>query len=52
MESAWRLLADLPAEKLISHRFPFDEAAAAYAMIDTLPENTLQVILDYGGSFP
>ncbi len=52
MESAWRLLADLPAEKLISHRFPFDEAAAAYALIDTQPQDTLQVILDYGGSFP
>ena len=51
METAWRLLADLPAEKLISHRFPFDEAAAAYAMIDTQPEDTLQVILDYGDSF-
>ncbi len=52
MESAWRLLADLPAEKLISHRFPFDEAAAAYALIDTQPQDTLQVILDYGGTFP
>ncbi len=52
MESAWRLLAGLPAEKLISHRFPFDEAAAAFAMIDTQPEDTLQVVLDYGGSFP
>ena len=47
LESAWRLLANLPADELISHRFPLDQAAAAYALIDNHPEQTLQVILDY-----
>ena len=47
MESAWQLLAKLPAEELISHRFPLEQAAAAYKLIDSRPEQTLQVILDY-----
>ena len=47
MESAWQLLAKLPAEDLISHRFPLEQAAAAYSLIDNCPEQTLQVILNY-----
>ena len=47
MESAWQLLAKLPAEELISHRFPLDQADEAYRLIDSCPEQTLQVILDY-----
>lgn len=48
MQSAWRLLGELPAEELISHRYPLEEAAAAYAMIDRGSEESLQVILEYG----
>ena len=47
MESAWQLLAKLPAEELISHRFPLEQAAEAYRLIDSCPEQTLQVILNY-----
>lgn len=47
MESAWQLLAKLPAEELISHRFPLEQAAAAYRLINSCPEQTLQVILNY-----
>ena len=47
LESAWQLLSKLPADELISHRFPLDQAAAAYALIDNHPEQTLQVILDH-----
>ena len=47
MESAWQLLAKLPAEELISHRFPLEQAADAYRLIDNCPEQTLQVILNY-----
>ena len=50
MKSAWQLLAKLPAEELISHRFPLEQAAAAYRLIDSCPEQTLQVILDYSFS--
>jgi len=48
MEIAWQLLAKLPAEELISHRFPLEQAAAAYKLIDSCPEQTLQVVLNYG----
>ncbi|MBX3052349.1 MAG: zinc-binding alcohol dehydrogenase [Caldilineaceae bacterium] len=47
MESAWRFLADLPIERLITHRFPVEEATAAYQLIDQQPEQTVQVVLDY-----
>ncbi len=47
MESAWQLLARLPVEELISHRFPLEQAAEAYSLIDSCPEQTLQVILNY-----
>ena len=47
MESAWQLLAKLPADELISHRFPLEQAAAAYTLIDSCPEQTLQVILNH-----
>lgn len=47
LESAWQLLAKLPAEELISHQFPLEQAPAAYQLIDSGPEQTLQVILNY-----
>ncbi|MBI3960571.1 MAG: zinc-binding alcohol dehydrogenase [Chloroflexi bacterium] len=47
MESAWRFLAGLPVERLITHRFPVEEAADAYRLIDQQPERTVQVIFEY-----
>ena len=41
------LLMQLPISELLSHRFPFAEAAAAYELLDTKPEECLQVVLDY-----
>jgi 2-desacetyl-2-hydroxyethyl bacteriochlorophyllide A dehydrogenase len=41
------LLLQLPLDDLISHRFPFPEAASAYELLDTNPEECLQVVLDY-----
>jgi 2-desacetyl-2-hydroxyethyl bacteriochlorophyllide A dehydrogenase len=34
--------------QLISHVLPADEAPAAFQMLDTAPEQALQVVLDYG----
>lgn len=48
MQSAWRFLADLPVEQLITRRFPVTEAADAYRLIDRQPDQTVQVILKYG----
>jgi len=44
---ARRLLTELQLENLISHRIPFEEAPKAYEMIDTRPQDVLQVLLVY-----
>lgn len=41
------LLTELPLEDLITHRFAFSEAASAYELLETKPEECLQVVLDY-----
>ena len=41
------LLAELPLDDLISHRFPFGSAASAYHLLDQSPEVCLQVVLDF-----
>lgn len=47
IESAWRFLAKLPVERLITHRFPVGKAADAYRLIDQQPGQTVQVVLYY-----
>jgi 2-desacetyl-2-hydroxyethyl bacteriochlorophyllide A dehydrogenase len=42
-----RLLAELPLERLISHRIPLSRAAEAYRLVDERPDETLQVVLTY-----
>ncbi len=44
---AWDMLRALPAEKLITHRFPFTQATDAYRLLDEHPEEAIQVILTY-----
>jgi len=41
------LLNELPLNDLITHRFPMDQAAAAYEQLDRRAEQCLQVVLDY-----
>ena len=41
------LLTELPLEELITHRFPFSAAASAYELLESVPEECLQVVLDY-----
>jgi threonine dehydrogenase-like Zn-dependent dehydrogenase len=41
------LLAELPVERLISHRFPFADAPSAYALLADQPGQTAQVVLTY-----
>ncbi|MFL5757992.1 MAG: zinc-binding dehydrogenase [Chloroflexota bacterium] len=42
-----QLLGELPLAALVTHRFPFREAASAYEMLDRTPHECLQVVLDY-----
>ncbi len=44
---AWDLLAAVQPSQLISHRFPLDEAAAAYALLSSQPDEALAVAFTY-----
>lgn len=48
-ETATRLLqrGQLQTDGLISHRIPFEQAADAYTLIETHPEDVLKVVLTY-----
>ena len=41
---------ELDLGRLISHRFPLERAAEAYQLIDSTPEETVQVVLTYGSA--
>ena len=45
--AAVALLPKLELAPMITHRFTFGDAARAFALIDTHPEEALQVILEY-----
>jgi 2-desacetyl-2-hydroxyethyl bacteriochlorophyllide A dehydrogenase len=49
-EAAWSALGDIDVRPLVSHRVPFENAAAAYELLDRSPEPVLQVLLDYRGN--
>ena len=44
---AWALLQSLDVASLITHRWPFDDAANAYRMIDLHKGNVLQLLFTY-----
>jgi 2-desacetyl-2-hydroxyethyl bacteriochlorophyllide A dehydrogenase len=44
---AWRLLREAGPARLITHRFPLEQAARAYELLDRRPEEALQVLLTY-----
>lgn len=46
-EVAWRLLAELKPSRLITHRFPFQQAAEAYKLLAQSPQDALGVVLEY-----
>ncbi len=45
---AWRMLANLDAEALITHRLPVQEAAEAYRLLDQEQAEAVQVVFEYG----
>lgn len=47
LEVAWSMLTAVRPARLITHRFPFQQAAQAYALIDQHPDESLQVLLEY-----
>jgi len=46
----WDLITRLRPSRFITHRYSFTEAAEAYRMLDTHPQESLQVILTYRSS--
>lgn len=43
----WEALGRIQPEKWITHRFPLDQASEAYHLLDTHPEDTIQIMLTY-----
>lgn len=43
----WEALKRVRPEKWITHRFPLDEAAQAYRLLDENPQETIQTIIQY-----
>jgi len=46
-EVAWQMIRALKPSQLITHRLPFEQAAAAYSALDQQPDQTLQALLRY-----
>ncbi len=44
---AWEALERIKPEEWITHRFSSDNAGQAYELLDTNPEETIQVLLEY-----
>jgi len=47
LQTVLRWLPQVVLDPLISHRYPFAEAARAYAQIDQHPEEVVQVVFEY-----
>lgn len=47
IELVWQMIRKIKPERLISHRFQFSDAAEAYKILDTNPEECLQLIFTY-----
>jgi len=47
LETTWAALKRVKPERLITHRFSFQDAASAYKLIDKSPQESIQVVLVY-----
>ena len=46
-QTAWNMIEQVRPAQLITHRFPAERAAEAYALLDEHPEEAIQVMLTY-----
>jgi 2-desacetyl-2-hydroxyethyl bacteriochlorophyllide A dehydrogenase len=44
---AWEALKRIQPQKWITHRFPIEDAAQAYRLLDENPQETIQVLFEY-----
>ncbi|MEE9248597.1 MAG: zinc-binding alcohol dehydrogenase [Dehalococcoidia bacterium] len=47
LDVAWTMVRLLRPSRLITHRFPLEEAAKAYELVDRRPDQAIQVMLTY-----
>lgn len=47
LQTAWQMLAKHDPAPLITHRFPIEQAAEAYQLVDNNPETAVQLLLTY-----
>jgi 2-desacetyl-2-hydroxyethyl bacteriochlorophyllide A dehydrogenase len=47
LEFALRMLEEVRPSSLVTHRFPVHQAAAAYDLLDRMPEQAIQIIFTY-----
>jgi len=47
LEVAWGLIPELDPARFITHRFPIERAAEAYALLDQSPEGAIQALFTY-----
>lgn len=52
LDLAWEMLRRIRPESLITHRFPLEDAARAYVLIDQSPGETIQVIFEHQPANP
>lgn len=46
-QTAWNMIEQIKPAQLVTHRFPVERAAEAYALLDKHPEEAIQVMLIY-----
>ena len=46
-EAAWKALERVQPEKWITHRFPIEQAAEAYRLLDENPQEAIQILVTY-----
>jgi len=46
-ETAWQMIEQIKPAQLVTHRFPVEQAAEAYALLDENPVEAMQVMLTY-----
>jgi 2-desacetyl-2-hydroxyethyl bacteriochlorophyllide A dehydrogenase len=49
-EVVWKALERIKPENWITHRFSLDDASKAYQLLDENPQETIQVVFEYGKS--
>jgi 2-desacetyl-2-hydroxyethyl bacteriochlorophyllide A dehydrogenase len=47
LDVAWHMVQQVRPAQLITHRFPIEQAAEAYALLDQSPQDAIQVMLTY-----